>query len=162
MSEVEEPTENHLCFGKACFGLELVSCVHAFAGNWSVGMEWSSRCVDCQECCCLPTGDVVGTWDVDSEANDVVDVDVVRSLGVNGDVDNQLSTCSEGNIGLKESMFGDQMLVWGEKLTRFPVIAEQDGIRQVANCLGDDSPLERTGFSAEAEPKHHQEYVNFH
>ncbi len=67
-----------------------------------------------------------------------VDVDVVRSLGVNGDVDNQLSTRSEGNIGLEESMFGDQMLVWGEKLAGFPVIPEQDGIRQVARLM--DAP----------------------
>ncbi len=69
-------------------------------------------------------GDVVGTWNVNCEANDVIDVNVVSSSGVNGDFDNQLGTRSKGNIGLEQFTFGNQMLVWCKKLAGVPVIAE--------------------------------------
>ncbi len=47
------------------------------------------------------------------------------------------------------------MLVGGKELFGVPIIAEQDGICKVANGLGDDPPLERTGLPTEAQPKHH-------
>ncbi len=72
----------------------------------------------------MSTGDVVGTWNVDCEANDVVNVDVVSSLGVNGDFNNQLGTRGKGDVGLEQFTFGNQMLVWCKKLAGVPVIAE--------------------------------------
>ncbi len=84
----------------------------------------SSHCADGKECCCLSMGDVVGTWNVDCEANDVVNLDAVSSLGVNGDFDNQFGTRSKGDVGRKEFAFGNQMLVWSKKLAGVPVIAE--------------------------------------
>jgi hypothetical protein len=93
-------------------------------GDGFVGMVWSCRCIDGKECCCLSTGDVVGTWDVYCEANDVVDVDVVSSSGVNGDYDNRLGTRGKGDVGLEQFVFGNQMLVLCRKLARVPVIAE--------------------------------------
>ncbi len=87
-------------------------------------MIQSSCCVDGKECCCLSTGNVVGTWNVDCEANDVVNVDIVSSLGVNGDFDNQLGTRGKGDVGLKQFTFGNQMLVWCKNIAGVPVIAE--------------------------------------
>ncbi len=60
----------------------------------------------------MSTGDVVETWNVDCETNDVVDVDIVSSSGVNGDFNNQLGTRGKGDVGLKQFTFGNQMLVW--------------------------------------------------
>ena len=87
-------------------------------------MVRSCHCVDGKECCCLSTGDVVGTWDVDCEANDVINVDVVSSSGVNRDYDNQLGTRGEGDVGLEQFMFGNKMLVWCKKLAGVLVIAK--------------------------------------
>jgi hypothetical protein len=72
----------------------------------------------------LSTGDVVGTWDVYCEANDVVDVDIVSSSGVDGDYDNQLCTRGKGDVGIERFVFGNQMLVLCRKLAGVPVIAE--------------------------------------
>ncbi len=68
-------------------------------------MIWPSGCVDGKEGGRLSTGNVVGTWDVDREADDVVDVDVGNSMGVNGYVDNQLSAFGKGDIVVKKFTF---------------------------------------------------------
>jgi hypothetical protein len=124
VSEVKQPTKDHLLLGKARISLELVSCIHAFAGDGFVGMVRSCHCINGKECCCLSTGNVVRTWDVDCEANDVINVDIVSSLGVNGDFVNKLGTRGKGDVGCKEFAFGNQMLVWSKKLARVPIIAE--------------------------------------
>ena len=46
---------------------------------------------------CFCASDVVGAGDVDSQADAVINVDVVRPLWVDGDVDNQLQILPEGN-----------------------------------------------------------------
>ena len=61
------------------------------------------------------------------------------SLGVDGDLNDQLGSSGKGDIWLKEFTLGDQMLVWGKKLTGVPVITEEDCIHQVSNGLGDHS-----------------------
>ncbi len=40
---------------------------------------------------------VVGAWDVDSQVDDVIYVDVARTLWVDGDVDNQLQALPKGD-----------------------------------------------------------------
>ncbi len=55
----------------------------------------------------LSTGNIVGTWDVDREADDVVDVDIMNSTGVDGYVDNQLSAFGKGDLVVKKFTFRD-------------------------------------------------------
>ncbi len=62
----------------------------------------SSGCVDGEEGGHLSTSDVVGPWDVDREADDVVDVEVMHSMGVDGDVDNQLCSFGKRDVVVKE------------------------------------------------------------
>ncbi len=76
----------------------------------------SSRCVDGKECCCLSTGNIVGTWNVNCEANDVVDVDVVSSSGVNGDFNNQFGTRAKGTLGARSLLSGTRCWFGGKSL----------------------------------------------
>ncbi len=105
MPKVKRPTKDHLRLGGARLCFELVPCVHAFTGDGCIGMIWPSGCVHGKEGGCLSTGNVVGTWDVDCEANDVINVDVVNSTGVDGYVDNQLSAFGKGDIFVEKFTF---------------------------------------------------------
>ena len=49
-------------------------------------------CIHCKEGSALCVSDVVGAGDVDSQVDDVINVDAMRSSGVDEDVDNQLQT----------------------------------------------------------------------
>ncbi len=107
MPKVKRPTKDHLHLGGAHFCLELVPCVHAFAGDGFFGMIWPSGRVDGKEGSRLSTGNIVGTWDVDLEADDVVNVDVVNSAGVNRYINNQLSTFGKRGVVIEKFMFRD-------------------------------------------------------
>jgi hypothetical protein len=54
-------------------------------------------CIHCKEGSALCASDVVGAWDVDSQVDDVIYVDVVRTSWVDGDVDNQLQALPKGD-----------------------------------------------------------------
>ena len=60
-------------------------------------MIWTHGCIDCKEGSGLYASDVVSAGDVDSQADDAINVDVVRPSGVNGDVNNQLQTLPRGD-----------------------------------------------------------------
>ncbi len=70
-------------------------------------MIWPSGRVNGKEGGCLSTGNVVGTWDVDCEANDVVNVDIVNSAGVDGYIDNQLSTFGKRGVVIEKFTLRD-------------------------------------------------------
>ncbi len=50
------------------------------------------------------------------EGNDVVNVDVVHPPGINGDVENQLSYVSRGDVVIKESKRGKEWLVRAKQI----------------------------------------------
>ncbi len=70
-------------------------------------MIWPSGCVDGKEGGCLSMGNVVGTWDVNRKADDVVSVDVVNSAGADGYINNQLSPFGKRGVVVKKSTFRD-------------------------------------------------------
>jgi hypothetical protein len=127
------------------------------------GFFWVIRpsgCVDVEEGGRLTTSNVVGPWDVDHEADDVANVEVMHSVGVNGDVDNQLRSFGERGVVIEERSLWNKMLVGGKKLVGVPIVVVQDCICKVANCLQDDTPLRQAGLPAKAQSEHHQQDVN--
>ncbi len=66
-----------------------------------------SGCVDGKDGGRLSMSNMVGPWVVDREADDVVDVEVMHSAGVDGDVNNQLRSFGKRGVVVKEH------LCWG-------------------------------------------------
>ncbi len=97
LSKIKIPTKDDLQFRRSCLCPELVSCVHALAGCVFFWMIWACGCINCEEGSSLCASDVVGAGDADSQADDVINVDVVHPLGVDGDVNNQLETLHKGD-----------------------------------------------------------------
>ncbi len=62
--------------------------------------------VDDKESSRLSLSSVVGSGDVNHEGNDVVDVDVMHPPGVDGDVDNQLISMSDGEVVVNRACRG--------------------------------------------------------
>ena len=54
-------------------------------------------CIHYKEHSGLCVSNVVGAGDVDSQVDDIIDVDVVRSSWVDGDVNNQLQSLPKGD-----------------------------------------------------------------
>ncbi len=63
---------------------------------------WPRGCVDGKEGSRLSTSNMVSPWDVDHEANDVVNVEVMHSAGVDGDVNNQLHSFGKRGVVVEE------------------------------------------------------------
>ncbi len=61
-----------------------------------------SGCVDGKEGGRLSTSNVVGPWDVNREADDVVNVAVMHFAGVDRDVNNQLCSFGKRGVVVKE------------------------------------------------------------
>ena len=66
-----------------------------------------SGCFDGEESVGLPVGNMVGSRDVNCEADDIVNVEVVQATGVDRIVDNQLRSFSERDITIKEDSWWD-------------------------------------------------------
>ena len=54
-------------------------------------------CIHCEKGSALCASNAVGAGDVDSQVDDVINVDVVHPSWVDGDVNNQLQTLPEGD-----------------------------------------------------------------
>ncbi len=89
-SEVKVPTKDDLRFCGSCLCFEFVPHVHALMGRGFFWMIRACGCIHCKEGSALCARDVVSAGDVDSQVDDVIDVDVMYPSGVNGDFDNQL------------------------------------------------------------------------
>ena len=70
-------------------------------------MIWLSGGLDGKESSGLPAGNVVGSRDVDCEANDIINIDVVQAAGVDGNDNNQLCPISNWDAVIKESSWWD-------------------------------------------------------
>ena len=55
----------------------------------------------------LPVGNMVGSRDVDHEADDIVNVEVVQAMKVDRNVDNQLPPFSKRDVVIKEGSWWD-------------------------------------------------------
>ena len=53
------------------------------------------------------TGNMVDSRDVDHEANDIVNVEVVQATGVDRNVNNQLRSFSKRDVVIKEGLWWD-------------------------------------------------------
>ena len=85
-SKVEVPTKDDLRFRGSRLCFEFVPRVHALMGRGFLWMIRARGCIHCKESGALCASDMVGAWDVDSQVDDVIYVDVMRPLWVDGDV----------------------------------------------------------------------------
>ncbi len=65
-------------------------------------MVWPCGSVDGKERGGLSPGSIVRAWDVDSEEDEVLDVNVVQAAGVNRNVDNQLRSFTKRDVIVEE------------------------------------------------------------
>jgi hypothetical protein len=77
-------------------------------------MVWASGGVDGKKSSRSSSSGIVGSRYVNREGNDVVDVYVVHPPEIDGDVDNQLSFMSKGDVNVEESTQGNHWLVRGK------------------------------------------------
>jgi hypothetical protein len=76
---------------------------------------------DGEESSCLCSSGVVGSGYVICEGSDVVDVDVLHPPGIDGDVNNKLSSMSKGDVVVKErAQAGEPMVGLGKADHRDP------------------------------------------
>ena len=106
-------------------------------------------------------GDVVGAWDVDRQEDYIVDVDIIQTTGVDWNVDNQLSSCFERNVFIKEDSWWYQRLIRCKQIKRIPIVIEKDGICQITYPLGENTPHVRTWLAAKTQTQPHEEDFGF-
>ncbi len=128
LPKIEFPTKDHLGLGESSLCHQLVSCVHAFARDWLLQMIWLSADVDGKEGGRLSPSDVVYPRDVHHQVDDVINVEAVHLVGVNGDVNNQLCSFSKRGAVIEGPLFWNQMFVWGKEVIGVPIIIVQDCI----------------------------------
>ena len=87
------------------------------------------------------SGGVVGPFDVDSEANLVVNVDIHDASGVDRDVDDQLQPLTKGNVRAQVGWGRDHIGFRGMQCLGIPVIVLKDGTSQITDGFGDDAPF---------------------
>ncbi len=81
----------------------------------------------------MSSSNVVGPGDVDGEIDDVFYVDIVHPVGVDGDVNNQLSALTKRDVVVEECLLRNQMLVWSRQVVvGIPSVIVQDCVCQVA------------------------------
>ena len=107
MPENKFPAKDHFELGEARFGKLLVYRIHAFLGDGFIGVIQPSGGFNGKESGGFPTSYMVGSRDVDREADDIVNVKVVRAVGVNRNVDNQLRFFSKRDVAIKEGSWWD-------------------------------------------------------
>ena len=105
-------------------------------------MIWSSGGIDGKECCGLSTGGDVGTSNGDREANDVINVDIVGSLGVDGMLTINPAPAAKGISGSRSSLLGTRCW-FGAKSSLGSQSLQGRIAFTIKNCLQDDSPLEK-------------------
>ncbi len=138
----------------------LVPCIHAFARDGFFQLIQPSGCIDGKEGGSLSLSNVVSPGDVDSEVDDVVNVDIMHPAGVDGDVNNQLSALTKRDVIVEECLLRNQMLVWSRQVVGVPAVIVQDCVCQLTDCLQDDAPLVWVRLPAKAQLEHHEEDSN--
>ena len=96
LSKVEVPTKDDLRFCGSRLCSELVPCIHALAGRGFFWMIWACGCIHCKEGSGLCTSNMVGAGDVDSQVDDVINVDVVCPSGLMGMSTIKSEPCPKG------------------------------------------------------------------
>ena len=76
-------------------------------GDGFIGVIRPSGGFDGKETGSLPAGDMVGSRDVDWEADYIVNLEDVQSLGVDRNVNNQLHSFSERDVAIEEGSWWD-------------------------------------------------------
>jgi hypothetical protein len=76
-------------------------------GDGFIGLIRLSGGFDGKETGGLPVGDMVGSRDVDWEADYIVNLEVVRSTGADRNVNNQLHSFSERDVAIEEGLWWD-------------------------------------------------------
>ncbi len=97
LSKVEVPLKDDHGFHGSCLCSERVPCNLALAGHGFFWMIWAHGCIHWEEGSGLCARGVVGAGDVNSQVDDVINVDGMRPSGIDGDVNNQLRALPKGD-----------------------------------------------------------------